>query len=317
MRGQDATRPLGGIDLPTLPADPDRAAAHLADAQRGIVIREQLLACGLSADTIDRRLRRGWLRSLHRGVYALGHLALPHLARETAALFACGPGALISHRTAAALWKIAPQPPDAAIDVTVIDRNCGVKHGIRRHRATHLHPLDLTTFNNLPITAPVRTLLDIAPTLTDRDLERAFDEALVLRLITLHSARSVLTRYPHHRGAASLRALATAPRPTTLTRSHPEETFLALVRKSGLPQPEVNARLGRYTVDFLWRSERLVVEIDGYRFHGGRGAFERDHEKDLVLRELGIDVMRFTARQVEYQKEAVLVRAAQELARRR
>src|SRR5205085_4021592 len=168
----------------------------------------------------------------------------------------------------------------------------------------------------IPITAPARTLLDIARELDSRELERAFDEALALRLISLGGVRAMLERYPQRAGSAPLRGLLDPDRATTATRSSGEELMLALTRRGGLDPPEVNVRVGRWTVDFLWRRERVIVEVDGFDFHRGRWAFERDRRKDGELHAAGFLVIRVTMLQLRHEPEVVLVRIASALARR-
>ncbi len=188
--------------------------------------------------------------------------------------------------------------------------------GICVHRVAELHPRDILRHDGIPLTSPARALLDIAPHLSERSLERAFDEALVRNIVSLGAVRAVLARYPQARGAARIRALARPDRKTSATRSQGEERFLMMVRKARLPEPEVNVRLGRFVADFLWRRERIVLEVDGYNYHRGRGAFERDHERDAEHQHSDFLVIRATWRQLEDTPEAVLVWVATALARR-
>lgn len=283
----------------------------MASAQRGLVTRSQLLAAGFSPDAVERRCRRGSLRVLHRGVYAVGHLALPPYAPELAAVLSCGPDAVLSHGSAAALWGMWASAPQ--IDVTVVGRNPGRRRGVHLHRVAHLDAVDRMHREGIPVTSPARTLIDVAATVTRRQLERTFDEGRAKGLISSKTLEAALARYPRRRGAAALAALGGAQ--TTLTRSHPEEVVLGALRRSRLPVPECNARVGRYTVDFYWRAQGVVVEIDGYRFHSSRWAFERDHAKDRYLRGRQLTVLRYTADQVERELEAILVEVATTLAR--
>ncbi len=248
---------------------------------------------------------------MHRGVYALGHTALPELARETAAVLACGESAVLSHHSAAAVWGLRPSRTDVDVDVTVVGRNCGVKHGIRLHRVQSLVAADVRRHESIPISSPARALLEVASDLSRRELERALDEGLVRGVLTRGAVRAMLTRNRRRRGSARLAALLSSGAATTITRSEAEERFLTLVRKGCLPQPEVNVRLGRYVADFLWRAERLVVETDGFAFHGDRGAFERDRRRDAELTAAGFTVLRFTWHQLLAEREVILVRLGQ------
>jgi very-short-patch-repair endonuclease len=295
----------------------DVEIGRIADRQRGLVTREQLLQIGLSAKEIHGRCRRGSLRVLHRGVYAVGHVALPPYARELAAVLTCGPQAFLSHDAAAALWGMQQTTSDE-IDVTVVGRNPGTRAGVRIHRVTRLDRGDRSVRDGIPLTSPGRTLVDLAGVLTARQLERAFDEGRSKGVISPKALAAALERYPRRRGAALLTKLAGAKArtsKTTHTESPPEETFLAAVRRARLPPPETNVRIGRYSVDFYWRVQGVVVEIDGYRFHSTRSAFERDRAKDQELRRRGLIVLRYSRRQVEEEFEAVLVEVATTLAR--
>ena len=242
--------------------------------------------------------------------------ALPPLAAELAAVFACGDSALLSHHSAAAAWGLRPAF-NGDVHVTVIARETGRRRpGIRVHRTETLDPRDIRRHQGIPITSPARALLDITPDLPDRAVERALDEALIRRLVTHAAIAAVVNAYPNRRGAARLRALADPGRPTTETRSGGEEVLLALLRKGDVPIPEVNARVGNYTADFLWHEQKVIVELDGYDYHRGRAAFERDHQRDAEHQRMGYLVIRITARQLAREPEAILVRIATALATR-
>jgi very-short-patch-repair endonuclease len=297
---------------------PEREIAAVGAVQQAIIGRDQLLELGVGRGAIDWALARGRLHPMHRGVYALvPPRALPPLAPERAAVLACGDRALISHHSAAALWNIRPRI-GGAVDVTIVGRDAGRdRAGIHAHRVAYLDRRDVRTRAGIPLTSAARTLLDIAPRLSERSLELAFDEALTRDLTSIEAIAAVTARYPQRKGATRLRALTRPDRPTTVTRSEGEERFLAMVRRAGLPEPEVNARLGRFVADFLWRDERVVVEIDGYDYHRGRAAFERDHDRDAEHQHDGFLVIRVTWRQLEDEPELLLVRVATALERRR
>lgn len=251
---------------------------------------------------------------MHRGVYALAHVALPAHAADLAAVLAVGEGAYVSHHSAAAIWAMAPER-QRAVQVTLVGRDAGRRRpGIEVHQTRTMDRRDVTTCRGIPLTRPARVLLDIAPSLRRRELERMFDRGLKERLFSRHTVATLVARNPRRPGAALLGALAEAEgRFSTVTRSPPEETLLPLIRAGGLPEPEVNGWLGPYEIDFLWRSERLVVQVDGYQFHSTRRTFEADHALDLELESDGWVVMRFTRDQVEEQPELVLVKLAQRL----
>jgi very-short-patch-repair endonuclease len=295
---------------------PHRKVGAIAERQHGLVTRDQLVELGVGRGALEHALHAGHLHRMHPGVYALvGPPALPTLAVERAALLACGENAYLSHGSAAAVWGFRPRGPGST-DVTVVGRESGRQRpGIVIHRTGHLAQIDRRLHSGLRIVSPARALLDIASGLDGRQLERALDQALATGRTSLGAVRAVLREYPHRPGAARLRALASPGRSLTMTRSECEERFLELVRKAGLPSPEVNARVGRFEVDFCWRRQRVIVEIDGYPFHSSQAALERDHRRDAVLQQMGFLVIRILGRELLMASERVLVRVAGALAR--
>jgi very-short-patch-repair endonuclease len=289
----------------------DPAVAEVAAAQRGAISYRQLTAAGLGRGAIAHRVAQGRLHRVHRGVFLVGHRAAAPLARETAALLACGDGAVLSHRTAAAMWGLIDALP-ANVDVTVHGRDCGRRAGVRNHRLRH--PAKVVQRDGLPITAPPRTLLDLAEAVTERDLERALNEAFVQQLTTESQLRDTAARANNRRGARLLREALDRATGPTLTRSEAERLLLDLLQAGRLPAPETNVKFAGYEVDALWRDRRLVVEIDGYAFHRTRDAFERDRRRDADLQAAGFRVLRTTWRQLTEQPQPLLVRIAQLLA---
>ena len=174
---------------------------------------------------------------------------------------------------------------------------------------------DVRSRDGLRLTAPARTLLDLAGLLTDRELERAVDEALVLKLTTHKHLTQAVGRSKGRRGARSLRALLDRAAGPTFTRSEAEQRLRRLLRDAGLPAAEANVKVGPYEVDMLWRAERLVAEVDGYAFHSTRSAFERDRARDADLQARGLRVLRFTWRQIVDQPAVVVARVTQLLKR--
>ena len=260
---------------------PDVQVAILAARQYGLVTAAQLAAIGLDKSAVARRASGGRLHRVHRGVYAVGHPTLTFEGRCLAAVLALGlrhgrPGPAVSHRSAAALWGLLPAA-DGPVDVSLLDRGGRrPREGIALHRPTGLLSVDLTSWNRIPITRPRRTLRDLRRVVSTAAHRRAVRKALDLELIP----RSDVLDESH------------------LTRSELERLFLRLCRRFRLPSPEVNARLGRWEVDFLWRDACLAVETDGYRHHGSPLAFERDRIRDAELQGMGYRVLRFTYRQV-------------------
>jgi very-short-patch-repair endonuclease len=262
---------------------------------------------------IDRQVKAGGVIALHRGVYAVGHQALTWRGRATAALLAAGPSSVISHRSAAAAWRILPDA-SGPIHVTVVGGDRRSRRGLAVHRTPALDGRDVRPIEGVPVTAPARTLVDLAA-VGEMRLDAAIAEAQVLRLVRRRDLEAALERASDPRGIPRLRralaAVADAP-----TRSELERSMLRLVADAGLPRPSVNRRLGRYTVDFLWDRERVVVETDGWAAHGHRQAFERDRARDADLQARGYVVVRFTWRQINEARLLVATRLAQVLAGR-
>ena len=185
--------------------------------------------------------------------------------------------------------------------------------GIRVHYPGALSADEVTTRDAIPVTTVARTLYDLATCTTHRELERALAEAFALRLTTRAAVASLVARHAGRRGARRLQELLDSTSAPALTRSEAEERFLALIRKAQLPSPEVNAELEGYEVDFLWRAERLVAEIDGRAFHSSDRSFEKDRLRDATLLSAGVRVMRVTWRQIVQEPEALLVRLTRAL----
>jgi very-short-patch-repair endonuclease len=315
QRKRHTNRP-GGRDcgLADFVRERELAIARLASRQHGVLTRAQLRDAGLADGAIEYRLRVGRLHALHRGVYLVGHSDAPPHAHEMAAILACGPSAVLSHGSAARLWRLLPLTQLSSLHVTVVKKDPGPKPGIVVHRVARLDPREARTCNRVPVTTPSRTLLDLAATVSPPELERAAAEAQVRRLVRGRDLLALLVRNPRHRGAATLRALIESEADPAMTRSEAERRFLSLIRAAELPAPEVNVRVGRHEVDFLWRESGLVVEVDGFRFHSSTAAFERDRARDAELLALGFHVMRVTWRQIVTRPEAMLVRLAQAIA---
>jgi len=263
----------------------DGAIADLARRQHGVVERAQLVALGLGPDAIDWRVRRRRLHTVHRGVYAVGHLGLTRNGRFMAAVLACGDGAALSHFSAAGLWGLLAAGGQQ-IHVTAPRRRrvAGI--------VVHWSPLDGERLrrDGIVVTSPARTLVDLADVAPRRTLERAIDEAEYLRL-----DRTGLEPRHGRRGSKNLSSVLAVHRPgTTRTRSELEELFLALCDEHGVERPEVNVYIEGFECDFAFREQRLVVETDGAAAHGTHRARERDPIRDAELQLAGWVVMRVT-----------------------
>lgn len=281
----------------------------MAASQHGVVSLAQLLAIGISREAVSARTRQGRLHRTFQGVFAVGNPVLTQHGRWMAGVLACGPGALLSHLSAAALWGLVDQAP-VVIDVASMPRRGRFPDGIRGHRANTITDADRTVHDGIPVTTVARTLLDLSEQVGFRRLERAFDRAEVLGLIDWSDVGDVLERARGRRGLKPLRRLLVRhDHGTTWTRNELEERFFSICDRAVLRRPLVNARLEldgwAPEVDFFWPAERLVVETDGGAAHTTRQAFERDRRRDQQLTAAGYRVVRFTWRQVRYEPRSV------------
>ena len=230
-----------------------------------------------------------------------------------AAVFTCGLRSAVSHRTAVARWQLLANSR-SVIEVTVPGRGTRAKRpGIQLHCVRRLDPRDVTTHEGIPITTVARTLVDLNSVVPDRVLEKALEEAYIRRLVPLGAIEEALERANGRKTRALRHLLAAENRLATVTRSELEERFLALIRSAALPDPEVNALLSGYEVDFLWRSHRRVIEVDGHAYHRTRQAVTRDRKKDNDLEQVGYRVTRFTADQILHDPEDTLARTRRAL----
>lgn len=298
----------------------DARIAAVASRQHGVITIRQLLETGLSDDQVLERRRKGRLHRLYRGVYAVGHTAPSDRARWMAAVLAASFGrapegiprrtdpsaaaaptldreagvlsiaaipnlhpahAFLSHRSAAELWGLLPVR-SGPVDVSITTRGGRARRaGIRLHRSTTLGPGETTGHDGIPVTTPARTIADLKGAIAEDARRRAIRQAEFLRLNLGPDIE------------------------TDRTRSELERLFLRLCHRHQLPPPEVNVRVGRFTVDFLWRDAGLIVETDGFRSHSGREAFEGDRVRDLELRRQGYEVLRLSFRQVTTESPRV------------
>jgi very-short-patch-repair endonuclease len=294
----------------------ERGLAALAARQHGVVSRAQLLRLGFGPAAITRRVAVGRLIRLHAGVYLVGHGARPRLATEIAALLACGPGAALSHHTAAVLWRLVSRASGRSeVDVSVTRDWAPARTGVRVHRRVALEADDLTELDGLAITSPARTLLDLATWLRLDELEAAAAAAQRRHRVGRAELTDQLDRNRGRVGAARLRALVARGADPALTRSRAERRLLRLIRAAIPSAPQANRVVGGFEVDFLWPEQRLIVEFDGFAFHGDRAAFERDRIRDAELQAQGYRVIRVTWRQLADHPGAVVSRIRRALDR--
>jgi len=234
---------------------------------------------------------------MHRGVYAVGHRALRREAWWMAAVLAAGPGAALSYRSAAELWRMR-SGSRARIEVSA-PRHRRSSARLELHRGT-IQPDELTVHDGIPATTPARTLLDLGSVLSEQHLKAAFEEAEVRRLTSPTSLDALVARYPGRRGVAPLRQLLARHRaigrriPTSLI----ERRLLALLDAGDLPRPTINRLSDDGELDATWHDQRLIVECDGFATHGTRQAFEADRAKYRALQVAGWRVVRITWRQL-------------------
>lgn len=221
-----------------------------------------------------------------------------------AAALTYGPEAVVSHRSAAAVWGLRPTG-QTRIDVTGPGYGRRSRPKIRVHGTTKLHPEDVATVDGIPVTSIARTLLDLSSTLTTDRLLRVIEHAVQLGLFDLNALDRAIARAPRRSGIKALRSVVAAYREPPRTRSELEREFFDLIRASGLPQPLVNAKLAGLEVDFLWPSG-LVVELDGRGYHTSPRAFEVDRIRDAKLQRAGCRVLRITYRRLREDPAGVL-----------
>jgi len=293
----------------------DSAVAKVAARQKSLVTTAQLAECGLDKDAVAYRVHSSRFTPVFHGVYSVGCGELPPLALELAAMLACGPRAFISHQSAAFVWGLRKIPP-RAVEVSVVGRCCGSRKGMRVHRIQAIDRSELRRENGLWVSSPARVALETAAVGSGAELVGVVDAGLAARLFTARDLELVLARNRPCRGAARLADLLGDETAVAISRSRPEKILLRLIRDAGLPRPDTNVMFGRFEADFVWRRERLVVELDSETYHSGPGAVYRDREKDLVFRDHGFEVLRFTRAHVVLESTKVLVRIATTLAGR-
>lgn len=255
----------------------DTVVAALAAEQHGVVSWHQLSLAGLTRRQVQSRINSGHLIRLHRGVYAVGHLALLPLADFSAALLAVGPHSALNHRASAVIWKLLDREEGAPIDVAVTEGRPHHRPGIRIHRVKQL---DIRVRQGLRVTSPAQTLASLAAYSSAATYERALNEAHKLRLIRDDSNPG-------------------------FTRSELENKFRRIIERSGLPTPKYNGEIAGREVDAVWFPQRYAVEIDSWEFHAHRDAFENHRDKDHVIEAAGFRHARVTDRQMNRPLELV------------
>jgi very-short-patch-repair endonuclease len=292
-----------------------RMLAELAGRQHGVVSARQLEALGWGRSKIAREAAAGRLHRLHRGAYAVGHVALTDHGRSMAAVLSCGFDALLSHQSAAWLWGISAWPPPVP-EVTATWTVRHARDDVRIHSSHTLHSGDRTTTEGIPVTAVPRTLLDVAGA-ARANVRWALPRAKRLGILDLIAIDSMLKRSRGLRGAARLRMALDRYRTRSFTRSDLELDFLQLVKRARLPRPSTNLFVSGYEIDAYWSDLQFGVELDTYDYHGDEISFEEDRLRQEDLKLVGIEMVRITGQRMDREPHAVASRLRRLLERRR
>jgi very-short-patch-repair endonuclease len=270
----------------------------MARRQHGVVARRDLLALGFDSDAIKHRTATGRLHQVRRGVYAVGRRDLTREGRWMAALLASSDDAVLSHGSAAALWGIGSEW--RLIEITVRHRAWSRLTGVKGRARPSLPDEDVTTRRGIPVTTPMRTVLDQAATpISEASLERLVNEADSVRGVDF-DFRAMRGYCDLRRGEPGVRRMRALLDPETfrLSDSELERLFRPLAIAAGLPQPLTKVRVNGYEVDFYWPDLRLVVETDSLRYHRNAIKQSRDLMRDQVHTAAGLTTLRFTHWQV-------------------
>jgi predicted transcriptional regulator of viral defense system len=279
----------------------DQKTATIASRQHGNITRDQLLEAGMSSSAIGRRVDKGQLIPQHPGVYRVGHAAPSTEATYMAAVLAAGEGALLTGRAAAHLMRLlkgAPPPPE--VTATTKRR---IK-GVTVRQTSNVDSRDSTTHCGIPITTIARTLVDLAARLPEYELGKACHHASALYRTEPEDVEAVLARRPTSKGAATLRAILRGDKKISLSKL--ERRFLVLLSDNNLALPQTNEQFGGRYVDCRWPERKLTVELDSYRYHSSRHAWEQDRKRERQARARGDDFRRYTADDVFEDPRALL-----------
>ena len=273
-------------------------ACDLAARQHGVVARWQLLGMGLTSDAVRHLLRTERAHPLSRGVYAVGWRQHSDHERWMAAVLACGPGAILSHGSAARLWRIGDERA-LGIEVSTASGRAHRRDGIVAHRRSRIHEHERVVHEGIPVMAVAATIVDLASYSSRAALERAIREADKRDLADPDRLRAEVGRMPPRPGLPVVRT--TLDRLTfVLTDSELERRFVPLARQAGLPSPLTRQWVNGYRVDFFWPELGLVVETDGLRYHRTPSQQARDRRRDNVHLAAGLTPLRFTHGQVRF-----------------
>jgi very-short-patch-repair endonuclease len=281
-----------------------REAWALAENQHGVISSDQLRKVGYTPQAIYHRIKTGRLHPLHRGVYAVGRANVTEHGRWMAAVLTCGERVVISHSSAAALWRIGTEQR-GLVELSLPSLSRRQRPGLRIHQRPALQDRDLTREHGIPVTTPVQTLIDMALRLDRGGIERAINEADKYNLVHPPGLREALDARTGEPGAAKLRFVLDR-RTFRLTKEELERRFLPLAREAGLPTPLTGQWVNEFEVDFFWPDLGLVVETDGLRYHRTPAEQARDRLRDQAHTAAGLTPLRFTHEQVRYEPAPVL-----------
>lgn len=276
--------------------DPDSEISLFAARQWGVVHRRQLRSVGLSDKAIRHRVATARLHPRWPGVFAVGRSELAMEGEWMGAVLTCGTAAALSHLSAAMLWGFWQIRP-TQIEVSVSGRRRYRRDGILVHRPARLPRKDTTTRQRIPVTTPVRTLIDLAAQLDRERLEQVVNEAIRLGLTSTRELERSLRAHAGQSGVEPMRRLLEG---FTLTRSHLERLFLPIAKRAGLPKPLTQQWVNGFQVDFYWPDLKLVVETDGGAFHRTPSQQTQDRRRDLAHYKAGLQPLRFTHVQIAY-----------------
>ena len=263
--------------------------ARLAHETHGVVTRRQLLEAGIDPSAVARARRSGLLLAVHPGVYRVGHRAPNIEADYVAAVLACGDGAALSGRAAGHLLGLLRSAP-ARPEVTA-PRERRVR-GVSVRRARRGLKGEVAVWRGIPVTTPARTLVDLAGDLPVSVVARAYHEAGIRHETGPDEVEAALARRATSPGAATLRRILYGDERVTLSAL--EARFLDRLAAEALPLPVTNVRDGARHLDCRWPERRLTVEVDGFRYHRSRHAWEQDRRREREAHARGDDFRRFT-----------------------
>lgn len=281
--------------------------ASVARVQYGVVSRTQITMLGLRDSWIHRQLEAGRLHRVSDSVYAVGHLGLSRRGWAAAALLRAGTGSALSHTTAARLWEIVPSATRGPVHVSLASRR-GLPPGpgVVIHRPRTLVASDIVNYNGFPVTTPERTLRDQLRTHSGAQITRMLEQMVTKVGRSPDELHAWAADLPPVVGRAKLLSSLEHVMSPTLLRSELEVAFRSLCENADLPLPETNVNVGLWEVDAIWRRLGVAVELDSYRWHGGKWAFYRDRDKGLALSRAGLELLRVTWPQIKHREAEVV-----------